>query len=441
MCELLAAHLSSAGFEVIWRSTGAAALDAFRATDIDAVLTDLDMAGMGGFELCTRIRSEDPDVAVVLLTAHGSFENAVAALRATIYDVLTKPPDVEAMIRVLDRAVQHRRLQGEVRRLRKAVATANGFGEMVGTSAAMHRVFDLLARVAESDASVLITGETGTGKELVARALHHQGRRRRGPFVVVNCAAMPNALLESELFGHARGAFTDARAARTGLFQQAHRGTLFLDEIGELALELQPKLLRVLQDHRVRPVGADTEVACDVRLIAATNRPLDAEVTGGRFREDLYFRINVITVEVPPLRERDHDVLLLAQHFVDRYATRASKRVVGFSSQAAERLLAYSWPGNVRELQNCVERAVALCTKEHVSITDLPDALLQDRHKRLRPEGGAEGMVSLETVECRHIVKILDAVQGNRTRAAEVLGIDQKTLRRKLDRIGRGDAD
>jgi len=286
---------------------------------------------------------------------------------------------------------------------------------------------------------VLVTGESGTGKELVARALHKRGRRSGGPFVAINCAAVPESLLESELFGHVRGAFTDACAARTGLFVQANGGTLLLDEIGELPLSLQPKLLRVLQERAVRPVGGDAEIPCDVRLVATTNRDLEAAVAEGTFREDLYFRINVIQIEMPPLRARGSDVLLLAQHFIERYAGGAGKRVVGLSPEAAERLLAHDWVGNVRELQNCMERAVALARSERVALEDLPEKLRR-RHRSRVPVGADDpsALVPLEEAERRHILHVMETVQGNKTVAAQVLGLDRKTLRRKLERYRRG---
>src|SRR5262249_31676130 len=268
----------------------------------------------------------------------------------------------------------------EVKRLRRAVSDATRFEEILGASSAMQKVFDLLARVAESDATVLITGESGTGKELVARALHARGRRREGPFVAVSCAAMPETLLESELFGHAKGAFTDAKSARTGLLAQASGGTVFLDEIGELPLGMQPKLLRALQERTVRPVGGSTEVPFDVRVIAATNRDIELAVEEKRFREDLYYRINVIHIELPPLRARGSDVLLLAQRFAMDSAVRAGKNVNGIAAATAEKLLAYSWPGNVRELQNCIERAVALTRYEQITVDDLPEKV-----RRYRP--------------------------------------------------------
>jgi len=438
MCRLLVRGLGAAGFEVVSRSGGDGALEALRAGDVDVVVTDLRMEGMDGLQLASQVHTERPDVAVILLTAHGSFETAVAALRATIYDVLTKPPDVEQLIRALDRAVEHHRLREEVQRLRRAVDLAQGFGEIIGTSPAMRRVYEVLARVAVSDASVLITGETGTGKELVARALHHQGSRAAGPFVAVNCAAVPHALLESELFGHVRGAFTDARTPRTGLFVQASGGILFLDEIGELPVDLQPKLLRALQDRRVRPIGGDAEVPFDVRLIAATNRSPEAAVAAGTFREDLYFRINVIHIEVPPLRARGDDVLLLAQHFIDVGAASTLKRLAGLSPEAAERLLAYPWPGNVRELQNCIERACTMADGDRISVADLSERIRRHR-VGTQVDTPIEELASLAIIEDRHIRRVLEAVKGNRSLAARILGLDRKTLARRLgdSRTGR----
>ncbi|HEU0032607.1 MAG TPA: sigma 54-interacting transcriptional regulator [Kofleriaceae bacterium] len=299
----------------------------------------------------------------------------------------------------------------------------------------MREVEQLIERVAASDATVLVTGESGTGKELVARAIHARSPRRDGPLVTVNCAALPEALLESELFGHVKGAFTDARTARPGLFAQAAGGSLFLDEIGELPLALQPKLLRALQDRVVRPVGGDREVEVDVRIIAATNRELATLVAERAFREDLYYRLDVIRVELPPLRARDNDVLLLAQHFLVRSARRAHKAIDGFSPAAARQLLAYSWPGNVRELQNCIERAVALARYATISVEDLPDRV---RAPATRPDPVASDdladLPTMEEVERRYIARVMAAVGGNKASAARILGYDRTTLYRKLDR-------
>jgi DNA-binding NtrC family response regulator len=296
-------------------------------------------------------------------------------------------------------------------------------------------VYELIDRVADSDTSVLITGESGTGKEVAARALHARGRRHSGPFVAINCAAMPEALLESELFGHVRGAFTDAKTSRSGLFVKADGGTLFLDEVGELPLTLQPKLLRALQERTVRPVGGEAEVAFDARIVAATNRDLELAVEEGRFREDLYYRLNVIGLELPPLRARGNDVLLLAQRFLEHFATRSGKRVVGLSPAVAQRLLAYSWPGNVRELQNCIERAVALTAYEQLTVEDLPDRIRDYRAPNPQTQSqDVSELVSLEEMERRYIQRVLETVGGSRTLASRILGVDRKTLYRKLGR-------
>jgi DNA-binding NtrC family response regulator len=400
------------------------------------------MPGMDGLALCERIVLNRPDIPVVVVTAFGSLETAVAAIRAGAYDFVTKPVDLDALVLVLERAVQHRALREEVRRLRVALGDVSADGGVVGDSQALRRVYELIDRVADSDASVLITGESGTGKEVAARALHARSRRHGGPFVAINCAAMPEQLLESELFGHARGAFTDAKAARTGLFIKANGGTLFLDEVGELPLALQPKLLRALQERTVRPVGGDSEVPFDARIVAATNRDLELAVEEGRFREDLYYRLNVIGLELPPLRARGNDVLLLAQRFLEHFATRGGKRVVGLSPAAAQRLLVYSWPGNVRELQNCIERAVALTSYEQLTVEDLPERIRDYRApSNLPSEGDLSELVSLEEMERRYIQRVLDAVGGSRTLASRLLGVDRKTLYRKLGRRNAGAED
>jgi two-component system response regulator HydG len=305
----------------------------------------------------------------------------------------------------------------------------------------MRALGDQVTRIADTDASVLITGESGTGKELVARLLHGHGGRRGGPFVPVNCAAIPDSLLESELFGHREGAFTDARADRKGLFLQADRGTLFLDEIGEIPTTLQPKLLRALEERAVRPVGGDAEIPFDVRVIAATNRDLESEIEAQRFREDLYYRLNVIQIEVPPLRARGTDILRLARHFVDEIAARSGKAVTGISRAAAERLLEYSWPGNVRELRNAMERAVALTRFDEIAVEDLPERIRSYRGSQMLVGGGdPTELATLETIERRYILHVLDAVGDNKSLAARVLGLDRKTLYRRLRRY-RGETD
>jgi two-component system response regulator HydG len=374
-------------------------------------------------------------VPVVLITAFGSLDMAISAIRAGAYDFIMKPFELDALVLTLDRAVKLKSLKEEVKRLRSEVERSRPIPELIGESLPMQRLFELVASVGPSDASVLICGETGTGKEIVARALHKRSRRAQGPFIAISCAAMPEALLESELFGHVRGAFTDARADRTGLFVQASGGTLFLDEIGDMPLGLQPKLLRALQERSVRPIGGDAEVSMDVRIIAATHQDLEALVREGQFREDLYFRVNVICIELPPLRARENDVLLVAQHYVKHFADRSGKKVLGISSPAAERLLAYSWPGNVRELQNCTERAVALTRYEEITVEDLPVQIRNYSRSRVPLVGDDPSeLVPMEEIEKRYILKVIEAVGGNKSLAAEILGFDRKTLYRKMER-------
>jgi two-component system, NtrC family, response regulator HydG len=435
MCEAMELTLDRPDLEITWRTSAHDALDLVAERDFDVILTDLEMPTMNGIALCERALATCPDVPVVMVTGHNRVEVAISAIRAGAYDFIVKPVDGKLLALTVARAIQHRRLRDEVKRLRRVVAGAEGQGEMIGASPAMKTMKDLVARVADSDASVLIMGESGTGKELVARALHDQSARRGGPFLAVNCAAMPAALLESELFGHTRGAFTDAKTARTGLFMQASGGTLFLDEVGELPLEMQPKLLRALQERKVRRVGDSIETAFDARIVTATNRDIEADVDAKRFREDLFYRINVVRVEAPPLRARGGDVLLLAEHFVERFAQKSGRQVRGITPQAAEKLAAYDWPGNVRELENCLERAIALLRGDQVTVDDLPEKIRHYRADRLvvSAEGLAD-VVTLDELERRYAIRVLALVGGNKSRAADLLGLDRRTLYRRLDR-------
>jgi len=437
MCDTLAAALSRRGFVVATKTSAVEALALIEEQDFDVVVTDLHMDGMDGFAFCERVAANRPDVPVVVITAFGTLETAVAAIRAGAYDFITKPFDVELVRLTLSRAVQHRSLRDEVKRLRQQVRASHGDDELVGASHAIRKVADLVERLSDTDATVLITGESGTGKELVARALHQHSRRAGGPFVAINCAAMPEPLLESELFGHVKGAFTDARAPRQGLFLKASGGTLFLDEIGDLPIGMQPKLLRALQERTVRPVGSDREEPYDARILTATNRDIETEVEERRFREDLYYRINVVRIQVSPLRVRGNDVLLLAQHFVKRFSTESGKPVVGISTPVAAKLLAYGWPGNVRELSNCIERAVAFTRFEELGVDDLPEKIRDYRGTDLSVPGvEALEVIPLEEVERRYILRVLEQLHGNKTVAAEALGLDRRTLYRKLERYG-----
>ncbi len=439
-CDLVSADLGTRGeFEVVTVTTSQGAWQRLQEEEFDAVITDLTLPGMSGIELCRRLAADRSDIPVIVITGFGSLDSAIQAIRAGAYDFVTKPVEMDQLALVAERAVKHRQLSDEVKRLRRAVRNTELMGPLIGRSEAMKRVYDLVRRLADNTATVLITGESGTGKELVARALHEQGPRRSGHFVAINCAAMPETLLESELFGHVRGAFTDARQDRTGLFVQADGGTLLLDEIGEMPLGTQAKLLRAVQERKVRPVGGNVEIPFDTRIVAATNRELEAEVQARRFREDLYYRINVVKLHLPPLRDRGHDILLLAQHFLERYADRYNAKVVGISRGVAERLLAAPWPGNVRELENCVERAVALARFDHIVLDDLPDHLRETTPGQPIPLADSEAsLLPMAEVERRYILHVLDVVGGNKTRAAEILGLDRKTLYRKLERYAEG---
>jgi DNA-binding NtrC family response regulator len=438
MCDLLRDGLNRRGFEITTRPGAADAMALMEQEDFEAVVTDLNMKGMGGIELCRRLAEGRPNVPVIVITAFGSLDTAVAAIRAGAYDFVQKPFELDALAMALERAVKHRALREEVKRLKRVIQDSSDPETLLlGESEPMLKLRQILEKVAQGDATVLLEGETGTGKELVARKIHLLGARSQAPFVAVNCAAMPAALLESELFGHVRGAFTDARSDRTGLFVQANRGVLFLDEVGELPLELQPKLLRALQERRVRPVGSDRETPFDVQVIAASNRDLEREVEEGRFRKDLFYRIHVVSIYVPPLRMRGNDILLLAQHFIRRFAKKGSKAVDGITSAAAQRLLAYDWPGNVRELQNCVERAIAMTEFQSITVEDLPEALREPRRTPPSTRNSDTGEVlRLEEMERRYILQVLEHLGGNRTAAAKTLGLDRKTLYRKLKSFG-----
>jgi len=434
LSELLEETLSRRGHRVRRAPNAPAAGEIVHREEIDVVLADLNMPGPSGIDLCAELHANRPDLPVVIMTAFGSLETAIAALRAGAYDFVTKPVDFDLLGFSLERALQHRQMQEKIRLLKDQVGRREPRGELAGESPALQKVREQIGRIADLDTSILISGESGTGKELVARALHRQSRRRKGPFVAINCAALPESLLESELFGHVRGAFTDARESRRGLFVEASGGTLFLDEIGELPLSLQPKLLRVLEERKVRPLGGGQEIDCDVRIVAASHRDLAEAVREGSFRGDLYYRLNVIQLELPPLRARGNDILLLARDFIAEFAGRVGKSVTGLAEPAAARLLSYSWPGNVRELRNVIERALALTHHDRITVEDLPEHL-QKPGGEIPFAGGTVDPLSLlplAEMERRYIDQVLDQLGGNRTLAARVLGVDRKTLYRRL---------
>jgi two-component system response regulator HydG len=409
MVDLVVLGLKKRGITVVPFNAGADALAALPDHDVDVVVTDLNMKGLSGLEVCQRVVADRPDIPVIVLTAFGSLETAVGAIRAGAYDFVTKPVEIEALAIAVRRAADHRALRGEVKRLREAVQTTRQRGDLVGASPAMHRIHDLIDQVAATDTAVLITGEAGTGKEAVARAMHDRSKRSGGPVIAINCAAAGDALPDA--------------------FARAKTGTLFLDDVAELPLAVQPTLLRFLQ-----------EGGPEVRIIAASSQDLEGMVEDKRFREDLYYRINVIHVPLPPLRARGGDVLLLGQHMLRKAAVVLDKKVVALSPAAAERLLAYDWPGNVRELSNAIERAVAVAHFEEVQVEDLPDKI-RERKARMAALSGSDHpeLLTLEEVERRHVLRVLDACKGNRTDAAKILEVDRKTLYRKLLRWGVGD--
>jgi DNA-binding NtrC family response regulator len=438
MCALLESTLSRRGFAVESFHSGSAALDRVAGADVDVVLTDLQMPGVNGIQLCRQLVERRPGVPVIVMTAFGSMDSAVAALRAGAYDFINKPIDNDTLALMLERAVKHRQLLNQVERLSLAVQGLESCDDLVGASPAMQRLFALMHRVANLEAPVLITGESGTGKELVARWLHRHGARKDGPFLALNCASIPEALLESELFGHRRGAFTDARADRAGLMVQAHGGTLLLDEIADMPSTLQPKLLRALEQRTVRPLGGDAEVPFDVRVLAATNRDIESRVADGTFRGDLFYRLNVIQLPLPALRARGNDILLLARHFLTQFAQSQDRPVVGISTPAAARMLAYAWPGNVRELRNAIERAVALTQHDRLLVEDLPLRIQNAASTAIGMPASDDPseLVPLEEMERRYIAFVLQSVAGNKTAAARILQLDRKTLYRKLARYG-----
>jgi DNA-binding NtrC family response regulator len=426
--------LRARGYQVKEVESAAACLERVRDFPIDIVVTDIQMPGMSGIELCGQLHERFPDVLSIVLTGIGDLDNAIAAIRAGAHDFLIKPAKVDALEVALERTFQHLAVKREVKRLRAVTDQELPIPGIAGTSVALRETTRLVRQVAESDATVLITGESGTGKELVARALHDLSPRRDEPFVAINCGAMPAPLLESELFGHVRGAFTDAKTSRGGLFLQAGEGTIFLDEVGEMPLEMQVKLLRVLQERTVRPVGGDEEVPFSARVVTATNRDLATEVEERRFREDLFYRINVVAIPVPPLRERTADVVVLARYILERIAKRTGKPVLELSGEAGRKLTEYDWPGNVRELENSIERAVAMSGAGPILVEHLPAKIQNYESARIEInlENSAE-MITLDEMERRYVRQVLEAVRGNKTHAARVLGIDRRSLYRRLE--------
>ena len=431
--ESLERTLTREGYRVVLASDGRAALERVQAGGVDLIVTDLRMPGLTGLELLRAAKAIMPDVDVILLTAFGTVEEAVKAMKDGAYDFLTKPFRREQLIKLVDKALERRDLIEQNRALKKQLEDIRAKGQMIGASPSFRRMLTLVEQIADSSATILIQGESGTGKELVARTIHELSARRNGPFVAVNCAALPETLLESELFGYEKGAFTGAAGRKEGRFELANGGTLFLDEVADLSLVTQPKILRVLQEGEFERLGGTRSLQVDVRIVAATNQDLSEMVKEKRFREDLYYRLNVISVRVPPLRERHEDIRVLAQHYLRIYAAKNGRKLEGFSNEALERLESYAWPGNVRELENLIERTVLLARKDRIDAEDLPEEVAGVKRP---PRDAILELVGtpLADIEQRLLDETLRITGGNKTQAAKLLGIDVRTVARKLER-------
>lgn len=425
----LAANFEMEDYNVRTAENGKKGLELIAKGDIDLVITDLRMDGISGEEVVKRVTRETPGIPVIVLTGHGSIDAAVDAMKAGAYDFLTKPLNLDQLNMIVKRALQSRELSLHHKMLQKELDDVHSFGKMIGKSFEMQKLFQNIQKVAPSKASVLVTGESGVGKELVAEAIHKLSPRKDNALISVNCSALSETLLESELFGHEKGSYTGADSMKKGRFELAHGGTIFLDEIGEINLSTQIKLLRVLQERKFERVGGEETIEVDVRVIAATNKNLEEEVKAGRFREDLFYRLNVVHLQVPSLRERKDDIPLMIEHYLQKFSSENGKEIVGIDSKARAALYKYNWPGNVRQLVNCIESAVVMCSGNEIKLEDLPPGISSYSGEETIsvPLG-----ISLEEAEKIIIEQNLAANNGNKTKTAEILGIERKTLSRKI---------
>ena len=436
--EGLGAAFEMEGYEVRLAANGKEGLDCIAKGDIDLVITDLRMDGISGEEVLRRVTTETPGIPVIVLTGHGSIDAAVDAMRNGAYDFLTKPLNLDRLSMLVKRALERRELSLQHTQLKAEVSSAHTLDNMIGKSGEMQKVFTLIKKVAPTKASVLITGESGVGKELVADAIHNLSPRSAHEMIKVHCAALSETLLESELFGHEKGAYTGAEKMQKGRFELAHESTIFLDEIGEVNASVQVKLLRVLQDHKIIRVGGEKTIDIDVRVIAATNRDMEKEVKEGRFREDLYYRLNVVHIAVPPLRERRDDIPLLLNAFLKEYAKENGKNITGIDNRARALLYKYDWPGNIRELRNCIESAVVMCGGNEITPEDLPPTVSASI---AAPSITIPVGTTLDDAEKAIICENLAANKGNKSKTADILGIGRKTLHRKLQEYGIGESE
>ena len=434
MCGMLSDVLKEEGFSVHTTGESLEASKILKKEEFDVIVTDLKMKGLKGLDLLEVAHKVAPMTPVIIITAFGTIESAIKAMKMGAYDYITKPFQMDEIVLTVRKALENRLLKKEVIRLRKEVESRYDFHQLIGKSPSMQKIYDLIERISDSSSNVLITGESGTGKELVAKAIHYNGVRKEGPFVAINCAAIPETLLESELFGYKKGAFTDAKSDKKGLIFEANEGTLFLDEITEMPLTLQAKLLRVIEEREIRPLGDTNSYPIDVRIISSSNRNIKSTIQEGRFREDLYYRLNVIDIPLPPLRERKEDIPLLIQHFITKFSNELKKGISGVSEGALKVLVSYSWPGNVRELENIIQRAITLSQHEVILPDDLPASIIQKTDEKLF-EKAMEEKFTLDQLEKEYVKRVLIETGGNKSKAAEILGLDRKTLYRKLQEL------
>jgi two-component system response regulator HydG len=434
MCGLISDALKGEDFSATSTGDSLEASKILKRQEFDVIVTDLEMKGLKGLDLLEEARQVTPLTPVIIITAFGTIESALKAMKMGAYDYVTKPFQMDEFVTTVKKALENRLLKKEVLRLKKEVESRYHFHHLIGKSPSMLKIYDLIERIGDTSSNVLITGESGTGKELAGKAIHYNGTRKGGPFVAVNCAAIPETLLESELFGYKKGAFTDARSDKKGLIFEANEGTLFLDEVTEMPSNLQAKLLRVIEEKEVRPLGDTKSYPIDVRVISTSNRDIKIRIEQGTFREDLYYRLKVIDIELPPLRERREDISLLAQHFLIKFSRELKKNITGVSEESLKFLLNYSWPGNVRELENVIQRAITLTRHEIILPEDLPNAIVQNEDENVIQKGLRQ-KYTVDQLEREYIKNVLVEVGGNKSKAAEILGLDRKTLYRKLQEM------
>ncbi len=433
--EFFEAVLTKLGHDVQTASSAAAALELIQTIEFDVILSDVKMPNMSGIELLQKIKAESPDTVVMMITAHGTVKDAVEAMKLGAFDYILKPVLPDELELSLNKALDHRQLVFENRILRNEIRSRYNLGTIVGSDKSLLSVLEDLASAAKSRSTILIRGESGTGKELIARAIHYNSPRKDGPFIKLNCAALPEGLIESELFGHEKGAFTNAIKQSPGRFELADNGTLLLDEVSEIPTSVQAKLLRVLQEREFERVGSGVSLKVDVRIVATTNRNLEEEIAAGKFRQDLFYRLNVIPLQLPPLRKRPNDIPMLIDHFIKKFNVENAREVKGVTEKAMKLLLNYHWPGNIRELENYIERAVVLCKTDRITDSDLPSHLALGELAR-HSHSPSDTIMPIAEMEKIMILKALESFDGNRTKAAEALGINPRTLRNKLHEYG-----